>query len=166
MNKKKIPGGIKFLIIIVFIYAFIGVSNLNIFMNALNNFIKLAQNVLPILAFVFIFLVIMNKFINPEKIEKHLGENSGIKGWVYTLIASSLISLPPYILYPILGDLKKKGMKNSLIAGFMYNRNVQLVYIPAMIYYFGLIYTLIFSFYVIIFSILSGFVTGKLSNNQ
>ncbi|MBW2540150.1 MAG: hypothetical protein JRE27_11165 [Deltaproteobacteria bacterium] len=67
-----------------------------------------------------------------------------------------LVSGPPYVLYPLLGELKKRGMTNSLLAVFLYNRNVKIPFIPAMIYYFGLKFTIILSVYIIIFSIMNG----------
>lgn len=166
MKKQKIPAGIIFLAIVTIIYALTGLINANLFLNSLHKFADILKSVVPILLFVFVVLFVINYFINPKKIERHLGETSGIKGWVYTLVASAVISIPPYVLYPVLGDLKKHGMKNSLIAAFMYNRNVQIAFIPAMIYYFGWLYTCVFAFYIIVFSVISGIVVGKFASDQ
>ena len=47
-------------------------------------------------------------------------------------------------------------MRNSLLAVLLYNRNVKIPFIPAMIYYFGLKFTVFISLYIIIFSVLNG----------
>ena len=74
-----------------------------------------------------------------------------------------LIVGPPYILYPILGDLKKQGMKNSLIAAFINNRSVQPVFMPVMAHYFGLSFTIIVFVLTFIASFPSAILTDKLS---
>jgi len=111
---------------------------------------------LPILGIVFVVMVGINLYFTQSRAKKYLGEKSGIKGWIYAIIFGILISGPPYVLYPLLGDLKKQGMKNSLIAVLLYNRNVKIPFLPALIYYFGLPFTIILSIYILIFSILNG----------
>jgi hypothetical protein len=74
--------------------------------------------------------------LSPSKINKHLGKNSGVKGWLYAIAGGIFISGPPYILYPMLGELKKHGARNGLLA--------------------TLRYAVILSIYIILFSILNG----------
>ncbi|MFH1428104.1 MAG: permease [Patescibacteria group bacterium] len=112
--------------------------------------------IVPILLVVFIIMILVNIYFTKERIGKYLGEKSGIRGWVYAIISGILVSGPPYVLFPLLGEFKKQGMKNSLLAVFLYNRNVKIPFLPVMIYYFGLGFTLILSLYIIIFSILNG----------
>jgi hypothetical protein len=52
---------------------------------------------------------------------------------------------PPYLLYPMLAEFQMHGAKNSLLAAFLYKRNVKIHFLPVMIYYFGLRYSLIVS---------------------
>ncbi|MCD4693857.1 hypothetical protein K8R62_00675, partial [bacterium] len=77
-----------------------------------------------------------------------------------------LISGPPYVLFPLLGDLKKKGMSNSLIAVLLYNRNVKITFIPVMIYYFGLEFTVIISILIILFSVPNAWLVAHLSQEK
>jgi len=56
----------------------------------------------------------------------------------------------------MLGELKKHGARNGLIAAMLYNRNVKIYFLPAIIYYFNLRYAVILSIYIILFSILNG----------
>jgi hypothetical protein len=66
--------------------------------------------------------------LSPSKINKHLGKNSGVKGWLYAIAGGIFISGPPYKIY----------------------------FLPAIIYYFNLRYAVILSIYIILFSILNG----------
>jgi len=155
-KQKRINGKMKFFLIVVLIYLIIGLINFPIAKNALLNFLNMFLRILPILGIVFVVMVGINLYFTQSRAKKYLGEKSGIKGWIYAIIFGILISGPPYVLYPLLGDLKKQGMKNSLIAVLLYNRNVKIPFLPALIYYFGLPFTIILSIYILIFSILNG----------
>jgi len=156
-NNKKISFPFIFLLLICILYFILSFFNNDLIVNALINTGKMTLKIIPILIFVFIFSIFINLYLKNDTIKKHLGENSGIKGLLYAIIGGILISGPPYILYPMLNKLKKSGVKNSLIAVFLYNRNIKIPYIPVMIFYFGLSYTIIISIYILIFSILNGF---------
>jgi uncharacterized membrane protein YraQ (UPF0718 family) len=154
--KKKTSGGMKFLISVIVLYLIIAVFNYSFVQNSFLNFLKIYFKIIPILGMVFIFMVFVNLYFTEKRINKYLGKEAGIKGWFYSIIAGILVSGPPYILFPLLKDLKKKGMKISLVAVFLYNRNVKIPFLPVMVYYFGWEYTLILSVYIMVFSILSG----------
>ena len=153
---KNMSGGMKFLLTILLIYIIIGIFNFSIAQMAIMNFLFMLIKIIPILSVVFIIMILVNIYFTKEKIGKYLGTESGIKGWIYATISGILVSGPPYILFPLLGEFKKQGMKNSLLAVFLYNRNVKIPFLPVMIYYFGISFTLILSLYIIIFSILNG----------
>jgi uncharacterized membrane protein YraQ (UPF0718 family) len=157
-NKKRIGNGIKFLAVIILLYLLIAIFNFSIARAAFLNFLTMFSKILPVLGVVFLVMIGVNKYFTEERAQKYLGEKSGIKGWVYAIISGALVSGPPYILFPLLGNLKKQGMKNSLLAVFLYNRNVKIPFLPAMIYYFGISFTVIVSLYIVFFSILNGLI--------
>jgi uncharacterized membrane protein YraQ (UPF0718 family) len=99
---------------------------------------------------------VTNYFINVNKIKKYVGEKSGLKGWVIVTIAGILSHGSIYMWYPFLKDLQKHGMKNSLVAVFLYNRAIKIPLLPIMIYYFGLAYVVVLSIYMVIASIVEG----------
>ena len=150
------------MIITIIVYLVIYYFNHEVALTAFDNFGTMIFKVAPTIFLVFVFMFFVNLFITPKIIKKYLGQSSGIKGILYSLLASSFITGPPYILFPLLKDLKRSGMKKSLIAVFLYNRNVQISFIPIMIYYFGFKYTLVISFYIVIFAVLNGFLIDKL----
>ena len=162
---SKVSGRTKFLIVILLAYIIVGLINPTLSLNALRYFVGMLPKVLPVLALVFIILFFTNMLLSPSKINKHLGKNSGVRGWLYAIAGGIFISGPPYILYPILGELKKHGARNGLLATMLYNRNVKIYFLPAIIYYFNLRYAVILSIYIILFSILNGilleFIVGE-----
>lgn len=149
-----------FLMILIYIIVFL--INSDFTKSVFNNFISSLIKIFPIILGVYVFLFLINLFIKPEKINKHLGKDSGLKGWIYSIIAGIIIPAPPYIIFPLLGDLKKQGMKDSLIVSFLYNRNLQVTFLPVMAYYFGIPFTIIVSLYVFIFAIISGIIVERL----
>ena len=159
---QKMSGSVKFLWLVIAGYLGVGLFNPSYVANVLRSFLQTLINIAPILLFVFSVIFLINVFFNPAAIRKHLGSDSGLKGWLYAILASLLISGPPYILMPFFGELQKQGMKNSLIVLFFSNRNVQPPFVPVMIYYFGTTFTIVISVYIIIFSVINGLVLGKI----
>jgi len=159
-KKNRISGSIRFLLIILILYLIVFLFSISVAKEAFLNFLIMFVKIIPILGMVFLIMMLTNLFFTTERIKKHLGEESGWKGWIYAMIAGIIISGPPYILFPLLGELRKGGMKNSLMAVFLYNRNVKIQFLPVMVYYFGLNFTLILSLYIIIFSIFNGQIIG------
>lgn len=162
--KQKISGGTKFFLAVLVVYFITDLFNNTVAETAFLNFLRMIWRITPLLVIVFLAMVLINIYFTKERTKKYFGCQSGIRGWTYAMISGILISGPPYVLYPFLGELKKHGMKNSLLAVFLYNRNVKIPFIPVMIYYFGLSFTIIMSFYIIAFSILNGVLVGKFTS--
>ncbi len=159
---NSISGGLKFFAVVALLYILLLFSNTQLAQQAFLNFLQIFFKIFPLLMVVFVFMVATNLYITEEKTKKYFGEGSGIKGYFYAIISGILIAGPPYVLYPMLGELKNKGVKNSLLAVFLYNRNVKLAFLPALIYYFGAEYTVVLSFYIILFSIINGLIIQRL----
>ncbi|MDF1577825.1 MAG: hypothetical protein RQ753_05990 [Desulfurivibrionaceae bacterium] len=165
-EEKKVAqpaGRWKFLLLMLAVYPVVGFLNPDLAGQALAGFKSMVMKVIPILGLVFIALFAVNLLLNPERIKKHLGRDSGIMGWFYAVIGGILISGPPYVLYPMLGEFKRLGVRNSLIAVYLYNRNVKIPFLPVMAYYFGLRYTVVVSVLIILFSLLNGLLVGRLT---
>jgi uncharacterized membrane protein YraQ (UPF0718 family) len=155
-------GGLWFLGASVMLYAIIALFDTALVSEALSGFFSMLARIVPILILVFVIMVGFNLFFSKSGFERHIGAESGFRGWFYAIIGGILVSGPPYLLYPILGDLKRKGATNALLATFLYNRNVKIPFIPVMIYYFGLPFTVIISVYIVLFSIMNGYLVGYL----
>jgi len=162
-DRRQLPGRWKFLLLMLATYLLVGWLDPVLVRAALTGFQGMFLKVMPILGVVFVALLLVNLLLNPERIRKHLGRDSGLKGWLYAVLGGILISGPPYVLYPMLGEFKKHGARNALIAVFLYNRNVKIPFLPMMAYYFGLRYTVIVSLLIILFSLLNGLLIGRLT---
>ena len=121
--------------------------------------------VIPILALVFVFIFLFNLFIKPDKIRMHFGQQAGTRGWIFSIVAGIFCMGPVYLWYPLLSDLREKGMRTSFVSTFLYNRSIKLPLIPIMIHYFGFTYTLIFTLYIIIASVVVGYITELIVDN-
>ncbi len=112
------------------------------------------------LSLVFFLIFALNLFVKPVHLTKLFGKGSGAKGIFISTVAGILSIGPIYAWYPLLQELKSKGMKMSLIAIFLNCRAVKPVLLPVMVSYFGWLYVLIFTFAMIIGSLVSGALVG------
>jgi uncharacterized membrane protein YraQ (UPF0718 family) len=126
-------------------------------------FTHILAQVLPALGLVFLLLFITNLLLEPKWVKRYLGKESGIKGWVAAVAGGILSMGPVYAWYTMLSELRKHEIRSALIAAFLYSRSIKIPFIPLMIHYFGLSYTLTLYFYLILFSVISGKLVEKLS---
>lgn len=152
----------KFLILTILFFLICSLLKPGIFLVTINKFLQLTGETIPILLLIFFLMFIFNIFLDAQKTVEYLGEKSGKTALGLSVIFGIFSAGPVYMWYPLLADLKEKGMKNSLIAVFLYNRAVKLPLIPMMIAYFGLNYTIILSGYMIVFSIINGLMIEKI----
>ncbi len=162
IRAKKISGEFVFVVIVLLAYLALFVLNFFLAERALLTALGLFIKIVPVLLLVFLFMFLSNYFFSPKKIVRHLGEESGARGWFLSILAGILSTGPIFLWYPLLKELKDKGMKKSLAAAFLYNRAVKIQLLPMMIFYFGISFTIILTFYMIVFSIINGFIVGKI----
>ena len=152
-----------FLLIVLIIYAIIGVMKQDMLMPAIQFFLSVITKIIPIFILVFVLMVITNYFTNQKYITKHLGKDSGLRGWLLSIGAGLISTGPIFMWYPLLKDLKKLGVKKRFIAAFLYSRAVKTALIPLLIIYFGLTYTIVLIVVMIIMSVFQGLTVEKLS---
>ncbi len=162
---KKISGNWYFLIITILIYLFILIFKQDLFFSSLNFFNEIILKIIPIFILVFILMVLTNYFITPKFIMKHFKEK-GIKKWFFVILGGILSTGPIYLWYPLLENLKNKGLSYGLITCFLYNRAIKIPLLPIAIFYFGWKYILILSFVMIFMSVIQGMIINKLMNKD
>lgn len=155
-GKKSSKKGWLFLLIAVIVYIVVALINKTIAQNSLFTFVKILVRVTPVLVVVFGLMVISHLILSPKRVMKYLGSTAGVKGWLISIGGGIISTGPIYMWYPLLQDLKEKGMKTSFIAAFLYNRAIKLPLLPLMVYYFGLPFTVILTVYMMIFSVIHG----------
>lgn len=155
-----------FLAIVALLYFILFLLNFDLTKAAFIEFFFIFQKIVPVIILVFAFMFIAEIFLTPEKITKFLGKDADSKGWLIAIIGGLLSTGPIYMWYPMLSDFREKGMKDSLIVVFLYNRAVKIPLLPMMIYYFSLPFVLILTFYTILFSIISGILVEKIIKSK
>ena len=158
---KKISGTWIFLIGVILLFILTAIINLNKFLEAINNFYLILLKILPLLAIVFVLMFLINYFVTPKFVKKYLINSKKHMKWFYSIIFGIISTGPIYMWYPLLADLKEKGVTSGMIATFLYARAIKPALIPLMIVYFGWIYTLLFIIFIIIFSFIQGILIGK-----
>ena len=143
-------------------YVMVGVYDLILLREVLYGLSRLIVRIAPVLLLVFGVMFFLNRFFEPNRIVGFFEKGPALKGWVVAIVGGILSSGPIYMWYPLLSDLKEKGMENSLVAAFLYNRAVKIPLLPMMIYYFGWPFTLVLSFLMVLFSIVNGIIVQRL----
>ncbi len=158
---KKISNPVWFFIFVLLIYLGLLFLDFNLFASSLQFFWKIFIKILPVFILVFFLMILTNYFITPKFVSKHLGEK-GIKRWFYVIVGGILSTGPIYMWYPLLAELKNKGLSYGLMACFLYNRAVKIPLLPLMIFYFSLKYVIILAIVMIAVSVIQGILIDKI----
>lgn len=83
------------------------------------NFISFLVYMLKILPCAFILIGLFEVWVKREIIEKHLGEESGIKGYLWAILLAGTIAGGLLVAFPIAYSMYNKGAKLSVIFTYM-----------------------------------------------
>lgn len=155
-KKRYKLQGMYFLTIVIILYVIFFVFQPNRAYTTLKTSGALLIQIVPVLVLVIVCMGITNYFVKSRKILKYTSKESGIKGWLVAVSAGILSHGPIYVWYPLLKELRDHGMKNGLIAAFLYNRAIKIPLLPLMIYYFGPMFVLVLLIYMVIASVIEG----------
>jgi len=163
----KIPfKGIKFLIIVFVLYIILLLSDTTSALSALQKSSSILLSLLPLFFLIITLTALINYFLKPKQIIKHFGKNSGAKGVFYALLGGIISHGPMYAWYGMLQDMRSHGLKDGLIATFMYARAVKLPLLPFMVDLFGLMFTIIMTLYILIAAVLQGKVIDAIEKKK
>lgn len=163
---EQIGGDGIFLLLVVVAYVILGIIDPEAAVDALSVLGRLILGIVPVLALVFAIMFLTNLFFESRGVVKFLSKGSGLKGWGFAISGGIISSGPIYMWYPLLGDLKERGMKDSLIAAFLYNRAIKIPLVPMMVYYFGWPFTITLSLYMILSSVANGLATERFTQRR
>ena len=164
MKKKNSRSGWYFLGIVLSLYIILFLFAPSYLPQSLYTSFRIAENIVPVFILVFAIMVLFEYFMTPESIKEHLSKSSGLKRWCIAVAAGILSSGPIYMWYPVLKQMKNKGVSYGFLATFLYNRAVKLPLLPIMVIYFGIEYTAILAFVMIMISLVQGFIFEKLED--
>jgi uncharacterized membrane protein YraQ (UPF0718 family) len=107
---KKNRGSL--LLIVVFIVFAVGSYIMNFHPGKSiieNNLLVFLKEMIVFLPFMFILIGLADVWVSKETVEKHIGDNSGIKGTIYVVLLSMVQAGPLYGAFPVTYLLWKKG---------------------------------------------------------
>lgn len=159
-------SGLIFLLVVGGLYAVALLFDAESALNALAFSSQQVLRLLPALALIFALLFLANLLVNPDWVRDNMGRNSGWRGWAMAVVGGILSVGPIYTWYPLLRELRDKGMRTALIAVFLYNRGIKLPLLPLIIQYFGITYTLLLAAYMTLFSLISGILVERLADSD
>lgn len=165
-NKPFAFRGVKFFGIVCSAYLILLLIN---HQQALASLIKagsILAKVIPVFMVVILFTSLLNYLLKPKKITKHLGTESGFKGWFWAIIAGVISHGPMYTWYPFFEELLEHKIKKGLIVTFFAARTIKLPMLPMMADYFGLTFTAVLMVYILIFSLLQGWIYTILTKSS
>lgn len=79
------------------------------------NFTSFSLDMLKIIPAAFILIGLFEVWVKRETVEKHLGEGSGIKGYIWVILLSSATVGGLYVAFPIAYSMYSKGARLSVI---------------------------------------------------
>ena len=162
-DRRKGRGGWWFLGIMVLVYLGLFALRPELAVRAWQAFLHLTKVIAPVLILVYALMLLSNRVVREQWIRRYVGHSSGIRGYTVATLTGILSTGPIYVWYPFLADLRHKGMKESLMAVFLYNRAIKLPWLPVMVAYFGLRYTVILTVVMILAGLAEGLIMEGIS---
>lgn len=168
LNESKMAKSEKsntrwyFLLIVMAAYIVVAFIDLEIVMLALLFSYSILKNLIMVFLIVFLAMAMINYFVTPDMLKKYIGRSSGIKRWFFSIIGGIISTGPIYMWYPLLKQLKSRGVSYGFVATFLYNRAVKLPLLPMMVFYFGIEYVIVLTAVMIIFSVVQGVIFEKI----
>ena len=168
IKKIVVKIGLNWVFLIAVFLLYIGafIFNTSLFFKSLLHFKEIFLEVIPVLITIFLLTFLANLWLGGKKTNKMLSGKTGVITYISAVFLGILSSGPIYMWYPLLSELKEKGLKNSLITIFLYNRAVKLPLMPMIVHYFGLQFLFVTTFFMIIFSLINGYLVAKFTNKQ
>lgn len=124
--------------------------------------VDLLKKLAPLFVLIFVLMTVVNYYITPKRIARLLGSSGvSLKAWVVAIVGGVLSSGPIYMWYPLLRDLRKKGVTNGLIATFLYARAIKLPLLPLLILYFGFSYSVVLILVMLVMAVIQGLLVQK-----
>ncbi len=148
--------GAKFFLLVAFSYLVLFLINSEKTAASLQKSGLILLKLLPVFLAIIVLTAVINYFLKPQEIVKYFGKESSTMGWFYALFGGIISHGPMYAWYPMLQDMKKQGLRDGFIAAFFYARAIKLPLLPLMIDYFGFIFTVILSVYILLGAYVQG----------
>jgi len=84
-----------------------------------NNFRSFSIEMLKILPCAFILIGLFEAWVKKETVERHFGEESGIRGYIWGILLAGTTVGGLYVAFPVAYSLYSKGAKLSVIFTYL-----------------------------------------------
>ncbi len=145
-----------FPLLMAFVYVAAALTSPEQAMVALRASIRVFLQIIPALVVAFVVMTFLNLLVTPAHVKRFLGRGMEVKGVLLSAAAGILSMGSIYAWYPLLKDLREKGVSDFHLANFLGCRAVKIPLMPMMAAYFGWTFTLVLS----ILMVLGAMVTG------
>jgi uncharacterized membrane protein YraQ (UPF0718 family) len=160
--KKLFNGRAVFFVGVVVAYGIVLVTVPDQAKEAIWKSLSLLLGVLPALIGVFVLMTLSELILDTKRLTRVVGSGSGTRGWILAISGGVLSSGPIYLWYPLLADLRERGMREGYVAAFLLARAVKLPLLPVMAFSFGWVFVIAFSLLLFVASLLGGMVSERL----
>ncbi|MEF8787439.1 MAG: permease [Planctomycetota bacterium] len=127
---------------------------------------RVLLQIAPALVVAFGVIVVLNMLVRPVHIRRFLGRGTKAKAFLLSSVAGILSMGPIYAWYPLLKELRNKGVSDSHLANFLGCRSVKIPLMPLMAAYFGLTFTVVVSIAVIVGAFVTGLVVAAVTGSK
>lgn len=127
-----------------------------------DNFWMYIKQMILVLPALFILIGLFDVWIPKERIQKHIGETSGIKGMLWVMLLAFIQAGPLYAAFPVAYLLWKKGC--SPVNVFIYLSASTIVKIPMLTFeigFLGLTFSMLRIFISLPIVVLIGIIMGR-----
>lgn len=120
------------------------------------------KNIIILLPLMFVLIGLIDVWIPQDRLQKHIGDSSGIKGVLLVMLLAFIQGGPLYLAFPVAYLLWKKG--GSPVNVFIYLGAFTIVKIPMLTFeigFLGLTFSMLRIFISIPIVVLIGIIMGK-----
>ncbi len=162
VQKKQKLGGRFLLPVVILIYLLLYAYDPIKTIDALTKSLAILMHLLPVFVIVVLIMGLIAALMQTKNLAKIIDRQSGIKGWVIAVLGGILSHGSSYIWYQMLANLRANHVRDSLIITFLYTRAIKLPWLPLMISYFGITFTVLLTSYIILGAVIQGLIVEKM----
>ena len=82
-------------------------------------FSDVTVEMLKILPCAFVLIALFEQWVKQEVVERHLGDGSGVRGYLWALLLGAMVVGGLYVAFPLAYTLRKKGASLKVVFSFL-----------------------------------------------
>jgi len=150
---------------VVFIYGLLWLFSPTHGLEALKASYHVCRQIAPALFIALAAMAALNTFVRPAHVKRLLGGTKKTRGVILSTAAGVLSMGPIYAWYPLLKELEAKGASDFHIANFLCCRAVKPALLPFVVAYFGWLFTIVLTVFMVASSLLTASVVNHANRN-